>query len=89
MGRADILEFLNLENILTVTREQLIEDMDNILEQIDRGSGPVMVIAEGKPDLMLFAWEDYKRRFSMIYPPDEFKRLENMFKENCDGSRDK
>jgi len=88
MGRADILEFLNLENILTVTREQLIEDTDSILEQIDRGSGPVMVIAEGKPDLMLFAWEDYKRCFSMICPLDEFKRLENMFKENCDGSRD-
>ena len=88
MDRTDILEFLNQENILTVTREQLIEDTDSILEQIDRGCGPVLIVAEGKPDLLLFAWEDYKRRFSMIYPPDEFKRLENMFKENQNGSRD-
>lgn len=81
MSRSELLEFLGVENLFTLTREQIETEFEFVLEKIDSGCSPILIISDEKPDLLLFGWEDYKRRFSMIYSPEEFERLERAFCE--------
>ena len=43
---------------------------------------------DGKPDLLLFSWEDYKRRFSHLCSTDELERLEEEIRQYREESND-
>ena len=58
------------------TREQIEQELETVLELIDTGHTPILITADGKPDLLMFSWSDYKRRFSILYPPGELERVE-------------
>lgn len=81
MSRAELLDFLGMETLFAVTREQIETEFESVLEKVDSGCSPILIVSDGKPDLLLFGWEDYKRRFSLIYSPEEFERLERAFCE--------
>lgn len=74
--------YLGMDGLLTVTREELTSNPDPILTKIDAGCSPILIIADGKPDLLMFSWEDYKLRYASLYPQEEFQRLEDEFKKH-------
>ena len=80
MTREELKALLGVKDLYIVTREDLTSDTDVILKRVDNGCSPALIIADGKPDLLMFSWEDYKRRFALIYPPGEFERLEEELK---------
>ena len=69
------------ENFYTVTREELIGQFDEILDKIHAGRSPALVVADGKPDLLVFDWEDYWRRFGILEPPGEKERIEELCRQ--------
>lgn len=76
MTHDELKELLGVVELTTVTREQIEQDLESVLDLIDKGRGPVLITADGKPDLLMFSWEDYKRRFSILYPSGELERVE-------------
>jgi len=65
-----------IDKLRHVTREQVEQDLESVLALIDSGYSPVVITVDGKPDLLLFSWEDYKRRFSLCYLPEHFEEIE-------------
>lgn len=76
MTHDELRKLLGVNELRTVTREQVEQDLESVLDQIDMGHSPVLIVADGKPDLLMFGWKDYKRRFSLLYPPGELERVE-------------
>lgn len=76
MTHDKLKELLGVNELLIVTREQVEQELDSILDLIDTGHSPILITADGKPDLLMFSWSDYKRRFSILYPPEELERVE-------------
>ena len=91
MTRETIKELLGISELFTVTREQVEQELESVLNMVNEGHSPILITADGKPDLLLFAWEDYKRRFSYLHPSGEFERLEEeirRYKEESDDPGD-
>lgn len=91
MTREAIEELLGISELYTVTRERIEQELETVLSMVDEGQSPILIIDDGKPDLLLFGWEDYKHRFSYLYPPEEFDRLEKelrRYREESDDLRD-
>ena len=65
---------LDFDSLYTVSREVLQRDFDAILEKVENGVSPILITDEGLPDLLLFAWEDYWRRFGSLHEPGERER---------------
>lgn len=76
MTHDELKELLGVSELPIVTREQVEQDLESVLDLIDKGNSPVLITAEGKHDLLMFSWKDYKRRFSLLYPPGELERIE-------------
>lgn len=76
MTHEELKELLGVSELLTVTREQVEQDLESVLDLIDEGHSPIQITADGKPDLLMFGWKDCKRRFSLLYPPGELDRVE-------------
>lgn len=56
-------ELLGISELYTVTRERIEQELETVLSMVDEGQSPILITDDGKPDLLLFSWEDYKRRF--------------------------
>lgn len=82
MTHEELKELFGVSELLTVTREQVEQDLESVLDLIDEGHDPVLITADGKPDLLMFSWQDYKRRFSILYPPGELERIEEEMQRN-------
>lgn len=76
--KSEMEEFakLDLSSVWTVTREELQKQFELILEKVEAGNSPVLVVAEGKPDLLLFEWGDYWRRFGWCHKKGEREEIE-------------
>lgn len=72
----ELKELLGVSELLSVTREQVEQNLESVLDLIDEGHSPILITADGKHDLLMFSWKDYKRRFSILYPPGELERIE-------------
>ena len=72
----ELKELLDVSELLSVTREQIEQELETVLDLIDTGHSPILITADGKPDLLMFSWSDYKRRFSILYPLGELERVE-------------
>ncbi len=79
MAREKWLKMLGMDEMYTVTREQFIADPDAVFDKVSSGCSPILITADGKPDLLMFSWEDYKRRFALLYTPEEIRRIEEEF----------
>ena len=76
MMRDEIKLMLGIKELYSVTREQLREDFEAVLDRIDAGCNPVLIAAEGKPGFPMYNWEDDKRRFGAVYPSEKFEQIE-------------
>ena len=81
MTHDELKKLLGVDILLSFTREQLSEDMTSVLDKINAGHSPVLIVVRGKPDLLLFGWEDYKCCYAAFYPPEEFERIEEAFRQ--------
>ena len=76
MTHDELKELLGVSELPSVTREQIEQELETVLDLIDTGHSPILITADGKPDLLMFSWSDYKRRSSILYPPGELERVE-------------
>ena len=63
MTHDELKDLLSVNELLIVTREQIEQELETVLDLIDSGHSPILITADGKPDLLMFSWSDYKRRF--------------------------
>ena len=85
MTHDELKNMLGVNELYTVTREQVEKELDTVLDIIDGGNSPVLIVSDGEPDLLMFGWSDYKQRFSLLYQPGELERIEeelNRYDEN-------
>ena len=81
MTHDELKDLLGVNELLIVTREQIEQELETVLDLIDSGHSPILITADGKPDLLMFSWSDYKRRFSLLYSPEEFERIEEEMRQ--------
>ena len=81
MTHDELKDLLSVNELLIVTREQIEQELETVLDLIDSGHSPILITADGKPDLLMFSWSDYKRRFSLLYSPEEFERIEEKLRQ--------
>ena len=85
MTHDELKNMLGVNELYTVTREQVEQELDTVLDIIDGGNSPVLIVSDGEPDLLMFGWDDYRERFSLLYQPGELERIEedlNRYDEN-------
>ena len=66
MGKYDV------DKLTRVTREDCERNLAAVLERLEQTGGPILICGEGKPDLLLFKWEDIKG----CYPEEARKAIE-------------
>ena len=88
MTRETIKELLGISELYTVTREQVEQELETVLNMVDERRSPILITDNGKSDLLLFSWEDYKHRFLHLYPPEEFERIEEEVRKHQEESDD-
>lgn len=76
MTHKELKELLGVSELSTVTQEQVEQHLESVFEMIEAGHSPILIMSDGKPDLLMFSWSDYKRRFSLLYSPEELERIE-------------
>ena len=69
-------EKIDIEKLPSVTREELEQNVDAIIERVEAGESPILIRDRGKADALLFGWEDYLRRFSTLHTPEEIAEIE-------------
>lgn len=67
---------IDVEKLPSVTREELEQDVDAVMERVENGESPILIRSAGTTDLLLFGWEDYLRRFPTLYTPEEITEFE-------------
>lgn len=67
---------IDIEKLPSVTREELEQDVDAVMERVEAGESPILIRNDGKPDMLLFGWGDYLRRFSTLHTPEEIREIE-------------
>ena len=67
---------IDIEKLPSVTREELEQDVDAVMERVENGESPILIRSAGTTDLLLFGWEDYLRRFPTLYTPEEIAGIE-------------
>lgn len=87
MTHDELKNMLGVSELYTVTREQVEQELDTVLDIIDAGNSPVLIVSDGEPDLLMFGWDDYKERFSLLYQPGEFERIEEELRRYDDNNR--
>ena len=76
MTHDELKELLGVSELPSVTREQIEQELETVLDLIDSGHSPILITADGKPDLLMFSWSDYKRRFSILYEEEMQRQKE-------------
>lgn len=66
----------DIEKLPSVTREELEQDVDAVMERVENGESPILIRSTGTTDLLLFGWEDYLRRFPALYTSEEIAEIE-------------
>ena len=67
---------IDIEKLPSVTREELEQDVDAVMERVENGESPILIRSAGTTDLLLFGWEDYLRRFPTLYTSEEIAEIE-------------
>lgn len=67
---------IDIEKFPSVSRKELEQNVDAIMEQVNAREMGILIRNAGKADSLLFGWEDYLRRFSMLHTPEEIAEIE-------------
>ena len=87
MTHDELKNMLGVNELHTVTREQVEKELDTVLDIIDAGNSPVLIVSDGEPDLLMFGWSDYKQRFSLLYQLGELERIEEELRRYDENNR--
>jgi len=71
------MDHLEIEKLRRVTREEIQENTEAILEMVADGNGPILIRSEGTPDLILIDWEEYWELFGMLHAIGERETIED------------
>lgn len=55
MTHDELKELLGVSELPTVTREQVEQELETVLDIIDAGHSPILITSDGKPDLLMFS----------------------------------
>ena len=66
---------IDVEKLPSVTRDELEQNIDAILERVKGGESPILIRDGEKADALLFGWGDYWRRFSTLHTPEEIAEI--------------
>lgn len=69
-GKWDIADFP------IITELEFANDLDAVLERIDKKEGPFRIINDDGNSLILMEWDEYWRKFGVLYPDGERERIE-------------
>ena len=72
---------IDIEKLPSVTREELEQDIDAVMERVENGESPILIRSAGTTDLLLFSGENYLRRFPTLYTPEEITEIEAAYLE--------
>ncbi len=78
---------LDFDSLYTVSREDFQRDFDAILEKVEKGEGPILIMDQGLPDQLLFGWEDYWQRFGSLYEPGDREKIEAKIKRKYEAEQ--
>lgn len=67
----------DISSFPVVTQPEIETNLDMILDRIERGEGPFVIIGNDGQRLVLIGWEDYWNHFGLLYPPGERERVED------------
>ena len=81
-------EKLNLDNIPHFKQAELERRMDDVLQLVEEGQSPVVIHDEKDRRFLLFAWEDFFRRFGWLYSAEEKAAIEAACAEYEENTRD-
>lgn len=87
MTHDELKNMLGVNELYTVTREQVEQELDTVLDIIDGGNSPVLIVSDGESDLLMFGWDDYKERFSLLYQLGELERIEEELRRYDENNR--
>ena len=63
------------------TQEEFEKGFDEIMEQVEAGLSPILIISNEGTRLLMFEWEDYWKRVGWLYRPGEKERIEEQCQE--------
>lgn len=67
---------LDYSTLPSVTEDEFTKDPETYFERVHHGEIPLLIINNDGQKYLLFDWEDYWRRFGMLYPDGEKERVE-------------
>ena len=69
------------------TQQEVEEGFEGIMEKVEAGLSPILIISNEGARLLMFEWEDYWNRVGWLYPAGEKERIEDRCRqENADGN---
>ena len=68
-----------------ITQTEIETDLDAILDRIERGEGPFVILSNDGQRLILIGWEDYWSHFGLLYPLGERERIEEECRRQLDS----
>jgi len=75
---------LDLNMLYSVTNEELETELDRILVMVEIGYSPILIKTDGKPDLLLFGWDDYMERCGALYSKKEVEKIQELCKNHSE-----
>ncbi len=58
------------------TQPEFEQGFDEIMEKVEAGLSPILIISNEGARLLMFEWEDYWKRMGWLYPTGEKERIE-------------
>lgn len=77
-------EPLDMSTLYRVSQEEFQANVDCMLEKVKSGCSPILICRDGKPNLLLFGWDDYMHRFGMLYTAEEIAEIEEACRQYKD-----
>lgn len=71
-----------MENLVSLVKlphfkqTEFEQQMDAVLQLIDEGNGPVVILDNNNSRFLLFSWNDYFSHFGWLYTKAEIEALE-------------
>ena len=67
---------LDYSTLPSGTEDEFVKDPETYFARVHQGESPLWIINNDGRKYLLFDWEDYWKRFGMLYPDGEKERVE-------------
>ena len=73
----------DITSFSVITQAEIESSFESVVERLDRGGGPFLILMGEKPSLILMSWEDYWDRFGVLHPEGERSQIEDACRKSC------